>query len=135
MKKTIWAFFLTLALLLPLAAVPAYAAEDAVTDYGTSGSIGEEERAPENDDHSNWLTIRAGDYGVRIVAQDGRELIAADNFGGVYLDGDVYLNQELLSEKLQEREPDRVANGFFYFLLVISIVMNIYCIVKIRKQR
>ena len=132
MKKRILAFILTAVLLLPLMSVSAFAEE--ASEYGTSGSISEEERNPEEGDYSKWLTIRAGETGVRIVTKDGNELVAVDNFGGIYLNGDVYLNQELLSEKLQEREPDRVANGFFYFLLVLSLGMNIYCVTKIHKR-
>ena len=129
-KRLLMIFVLVAALALGVS--PAYA-EDS-TEYGTAGSIGEEERNPDAEDHSNWLTIRAGDYGVRIVTQDGMELIAADNHGGVYLNGDVYLNQQQLK---QTPEPDyfNIANGFFYLLLVISLGMNLYCVVKIRRHR
>lgn len=104
--------------------------DNVVCQYGTAGSINGEERNPEQDDHSNWLTIHAGDYGVRIVAQDGRELIAVDNYGGIYLNGDLYLNRNLLKPEIFN-----IANGMFYLLLVISIVLNIYCVVKVRKRR
>lgn len=119
-------------LVVLLGVVPAHAADS--TEYGTAGSIGAEERNPDEDDRSSWLTIRAGDYGVRIVTQDGNELIAADNHGGIYLNGDVYLNQQQLK---QTPEPDyfNIANGFFYLLLVISLGMNLYCVVKIRRHR
>lgn len=132
MRKRIGALLVTM-LLFALAGMIAYAADS--TEYGTSGSIGAEERNPDEDDHSNWLTIRAGDIGVRIVTQDGRELIAADNYGGIYLNGDVYLNQELLEHVSSEPLYFNVANGFFYLLLVISLGLNFYCIAKIRKHK
>lgn len=133
MRKKIGALILAL-LLFAMAGISAYAADS--TAYGTAGSIGEEERDPDAGDHSKWLTLRAGDIGVRIVAQDGRELVAVDNYGGVYLNGDVYLNQELL-EQTSSPEPAyfNVANGFFYLLLVTSLGMNIYCVAKIKKRR
>lgn len=130
-KRLLMIFVLVAALALGVS--PAYA-EDS-TEYGTAGSIGEEERNPDAEDHSNWLTIRAGDYGVRIVTQDGMELIAADNHGGVYLNGDVYLNRELLQQEAPEPEYFNIANGFFYLLLVISLGMNIYCVMKIHRRR
>ena len=130
----IYRFFAALAVVMAfmVLGISTYAADG--TEYGTAGSIGEEERNPDADDHSNWLTIRAGDYGVRIVTQDGNELIAADNHGGIYLNGDGYLNQQQLK---QTPEPDyfNIANGFFYLLLVISLGMNLYCVVKIRRHR
>lgn len=131
----IYRFFAALAVVMAfmVLGISAYAADS--TEYGTAGSIGEEERNPDVDDHSKWLTIRAGDYGVRIVTQDGMELIAADNHGGVYLNGDVYLNQQQLEQEAPEPAYFNIANGFFYLLLVISLGMNIYCVVKIHKHR
>ena len=131
----IYRFFAALAVVMAfmVLGISTYAADS--TEYGTAGSIGEEERNPDADDHSNWLTIRAGDYGVRIVTQDGMELIAADNHGGVYLNGDVYLNQELLGQEAPAPAYFNIANGFFYLLLVVSLGMNIYCVAKIRKRR
>ena len=133
MRKRIGALLVTV-LLFALAGMSAYAADS--TEYGTAGSIGEEERDPDADDHSKWLTLRAGDIGVRIVTKDGWELVAVDNYGGVYLNGEVYLNQEPL-EQTSSPEPAyfNVANGFFYLLLVISLGMNIYCVAKIKKRR
>ncbi|WP_165820004.1 polysaccharide pyruvyl transferase family protein [Microvirga sp. KLBC 81] len=40
-----------------------------------------------------WQTIRMAEEGIRIVSPDGkRELLAIDAYGGVYLNGDLYIN-------------------------------------------
>ena len=44
-----------------------------------------------------WLTLRAGEGGVRVVSNDNTtELLAIDNYGGIYLNGDVYIRGEKL---------------------------------------
>ena len=49
-----------------------------------------------------WLTIRMGEEGLRIVSNDGtREVIAVDVYGGIYLNGDVFVN----GQKLQFAAP------------------------------
>ena len=110
-----------------------YAAEG--SEYGTAGSVSGEECDPGDGDDSNWLTIRAGDHGVRIVDKDGNERIAVDNFGGVYLNGDVYLNQQMINQvSAAESEKFNIVNGFFYLMLIISLGLNIYCTAKINKH-
>jgi len=108
------------------------------TSYGSAGIITEAERNPEEGDHSNWLTIQAGDIGVRIVSDDNKELVAVDNYGGIYLNGDVYLNGDHLDEIVSSSEVNvastpNVANGFFYLLLVVSLVCNCYNGIRVKK--
>lgn len=48
-------------------------------------------------DEENWLTLRAGTGGIRVVSNDNtKELLAIDNYGGLYLNGDVYVNGQRL---------------------------------------
>ena len=138
-KKRIQRLLIGLLLAVSLITIPAIAAEQTV--YGNAGMITEAERDPETGDLSNWLTIQAGDMGVRIVSEDNQELIAVDNFGGIYLNGDVYVNQKLLdldtmgtdSEQNVEVKTPNVANGFFYLLLIASLIMNLWHAVKLKK--
>ncbi len=99
------------------------------TTYGTAGVIMEAPRDPESADNSNWLTIQNGEAGTRIVTNESQEIIAVDNFGGIYLNGDVYLNGKLLDAKMFN-----LGNGFMYLLLVISITMNAIVLVKLKKR-
>jgi len=136
-KKRIQRLLIGLLLAISLITIPAIAAEQTV--YGNAGMITEAERDPETGDHSNWLTIQAGDMGVRIVSKDNQELIAVDNFGGIYLNGDVYVKDRLLDVDVMDAamsaksEVPNVANGFFYLLLIVSLFFNFYNTVKIRR--
>ena len=97
--------------------------------YGTAGIITEAPRNPENGDNSNWLTIQSGEAGTRMVTKDNRELISVDNYGGIYLDGDVYVRGKLL-----DTEIFRLGNGFMYLLLVISISLNVVVLIKLKNR-
>ncbi len=60
---------------------------------GRSGEIYGGLRWPKAQDKKNWLTLRAGDGGVRIASRDNRkEFFRIDNHGGIYLQGTVYVN-------------------------------------------
>lgn len=68
---------------------------------GDSGEVYGGLRWPDFEDKREWLTLRAGTGGVRIVSNDNtRELLAIDNYGGIYLYGDLYLNNKLLNPQL-----------------------------------
>lgn len=52
-------------------------------------------------DSSQWLSLRAGTGGLRVVSQDNtKELISIDNYGGIYLNGDVFVNGTKLNDLL-----------------------------------
>lgn len=69
---------------------------------GNSGEIYGGKRWDEIKDPENWLTLRAGEGGLRIASHDNtKEIIATDNFGGIYLNGDVYLNGKKLNDLLE----------------------------------
>lgn len=98
--------------------------------YGTAGVITEAPRNPDNGDSSNWLTIQSEEAGTRMVTKDNREVVAVDNYGGIYLNGDVYVKGKLL-----DTEIFRIGNGFMYLLLVISITLNVVVLVKSKKNK
>lgn len=69
-----------------------------VVNEGKSGEIYGGERWPGFQDQAGWLTARNGEGGFRVVSNDNtREVMAVDNFGGIYLNGDVYLNGKRLT--------------------------------------
>lgn len=118
---------LSAALMLSLATGMVSAVDEST--YGTAGVITEAPRNPEGGDNSNWLTIQSEEAGTRIVTKDNREVVAVDNYGGIYLNGDVYVKGKML-----DTEIFRIGNGFMYLLLVISISMNVVILVKIKKK-
>lgn len=73
-----------------------------ILNSGKSGELYGGKRWENTRDKSNWLSIRNGDGGTRVVSNDNtRELIAVDNWGGIYLNGDVYVNGQKLSELIE----------------------------------
>jgi hypothetical protein len=70
------------------------------------------EGAPED---KSWMTVRMGSEGFRVMNADGtKEMLAIDAYGGIYLNGDLYINGALHEGESREpaKEPtvfDRVA--------------------------
>lgn len=140
MKKTIALLIMLTLSFVGTISVYADNSQQDRTDYGTAGSIMGTARNPEEGDTSNWLTLQAGEIGVRVVNREGNELIAVDNFGGIYLNGDVYIKDQKLEDKLtsteaEERRETQIGNGFLYFLLVVSLFMNCWCVNRLRKVK
>jgi hypothetical protein len=64
-----------------------------VVNEGKSGEIYGGDRWPNFADKKGWLSARLGEGGFRVVSNNNKkELIAIDNAGGIYLNGDVYVN-------------------------------------------
>ena len=75
-----------------------------VFSEGQGGEIYSGKRWAGGDETPKWLTVRMGEEGLRIVSPDGtRELLAIDQFGGIYLNGDVYVNGRKLNTTTAER--------------------------------
>lgn len=93
---------------------------------GSSGEIYGGLRWPKNPEMSNWLTVRAGEGGLRFVSQDNtKEILAADNHGGVYFNADVFVG----GKKIIARDGTVVTKSssrdrLIYALVCISLLMN-----------
>lgn len=88
---------------------------------GASGEIYGGERWDGTEDQNGWLTLRAGEGGIRIVSNDNtKELVAIDNFGGIYLNGDVYLNGERLGGDVGGTGMMKYA---FYILCILNVIL------------
>lgn len=103
---------------------------------GVSGEIYGGKRWSETTDPNDWLTLRAGTGGIRIVSNDNtKELLAVDNYGGIYLNGDLYVNNEKVQDKQKLLTmPKAIVNGFFYLMLLSSLAMNLWCVKKIKSM-
>jgi hypothetical protein len=72
-----------------------------IYNEGKSGELYGGSRWGDVNEGSQWLSLRAGTGGLRVVSQDNtKELISVDNYGGIYLNGDVYINGKKLSDLL-----------------------------------
>jgi len=69
-----------------------------VFSEGSGGEIYSGDRWSGSETTKNWMTIRVGEGGLRIVNHDGtKEIVAVDQQGGIHLNGDVYVNGVRLS--------------------------------------
>ena len=88
---------------------------------GASGEIYGGQMWDGAEDQNGWLTLRAGEGGIRIVSNDNtKELVAIDNYGGIYLNGDVYLNGQRLSGSAAETG---VMNYAVYILCIFNVIL------------
>lgn len=76
-----------------------------ILNEGESGEIYGGTRWEGSEDKRNWISIRNGQGGTRIVSNDNtKEIFAVDNDGGIYINGDVYINGKKLSDLLSLEE-------------------------------
>ena len=96
---------------------------------GRSGEIYGGLRWPGFADKLEWLSMRLGSGGYRIVSNDNRqELMAIDNHGGIYLNGDVYLNGTRISSMPPDGGNIVIAKRWFIVaagaILVLLVALN-----------
>lgn len=62
-----------------------------------------------DDNPEEWMTLRAGEGGIRVLSNDNTtELLAIDNYGGIYLNGDVYVRGQRMDNYTRN---DRIIFG------------------------
>lgn len=94
------------------------------TDAENDAYIFEGKRWEEGEDKAVWYTIPMPDGGVRIYNNNTKqEYLAIDSFGGIYLNGDVYLNGEPLNDKLKILESTNFYERDDVILLIASIIL------------
>lgn len=102
--------------------------------FGESGEYGAIYGAgydPENGNTTKWLTIEPGDNGVRIIGENNEDVLMVDKYGGVYINGTLYVNgQEYAPASPGMFSPN---DGFLYFLIITSLGVDLYLLYKIRK--
>lgn len=69
-----------------------------------------------DDNPEEWMTLRAGEGGIRVLSNDNTtELLAIDNYGGIYLNGDVYVRGQRMETYAHK---DRIVFGGVVAVLV-----------------
>ena len=81
-------------------------------------------------DDSDWLTLRMGGRGLRIVDDNNTDIVLIDQFGSVYIGG-VLCNPGQMEE--QENINTDFSYGFMYFLITIALLLSI-CNFFVRKK-
>ena len=92
-----------------------------IYNNGRSGEIYGGSRWDASNTEEDYLTIRAGENGIRIVSNDNTsELVLIDNNGEIHLNGNVYVNGQQLSDT-QSYNPYQ----FLFISLIIIIIINV----------
>ena len=121
MKKKIAMAFL----LATLAATPVYAAE--VQDFGTAGNVSVQQVPNGNGGSDDWIVVNPGESGrgVKIVDENGKAVVSVDRYGGVYVDGKLYVNGKEYKEDGSMRAAFTPINGFLYAAVIFSLLLNL----------
>lgn len=108
-----------------------------ILNNGDSGEVYGGQRWEGTDDPNDWLTLRMGKGGLRIVTQDNTtELVAIDNYGGLYLNGDIYWNGQPIKYFNQEKNVDFVQIGIItaFSMIILLMAYKQHCLSnKIKK--
>jgi hypothetical protein len=121
MKKKIATAFL----LAMLAATPVYAAE--VQDFGTAGNVSVQQQPNDNGGSDDWIVVNPGESGrgVKIVDENGKAVVSVDRYGGVYVDGKLYVNGKEYKEDGSMKAAFTPINGFLYAAVIFSLLLNL----------
>jgi len=121
MKKKIAMAFL----LATLAATPVYAAE--VQDFGTAGNVSVQQQPNDNGGSDDWIVVSPGESGrgVKIVDENGKAVVSVDRYGGVYVDGKLYVNGKEYKEDDSMKAVFTPINGFLYAAVIFSLLLNL----------
>lgn len=128
MKKKIAMAFL----LATLAATPIYAAE--VQDFGTAGNVSVQQQPNDNGGSDDWIVVSPGESGrgVKIVDENGKAVVSVDRYGGVYVDGKLYVNGKEYKEDGSMKAAFTPINGFLYAAVLLSLVFSLFALTKKR---
>lgn len=128
MKKKIATAFL----LATLAATPVYAAE--VQDFGTAGNVSVQQQPNDNGGSDDWIVVSPGESGrgVKIVDENGKAVVSVDRYGGVYVDGKLYVNGKEYKEDGSMKAAFTPINGFLYAAVLLSLVFSLFALTKKR---
>lgn len=132
MKKLLYFFLLSFVTIFLMDA------SNSVVAAESSEHIYLEKRDAKFKDNKEWLTIKQTEAGLRIVTVDGeKELVMVDNFGGIYLNGDVYLNDQNLNKAIQSTVTKEYIQTwiivFFVALLSICFIL-IFVVLKMKRN-
>ena len=112
-------------LVATLAATPVYAAE--IQDFGTAGSVSVQQQSNGNGGSDDWIVVSPGESGrgVKIVDEHGKAVVSVDRYGGVYVDGKLYVNGKEYKEDDSMKAAFTPINGFLYAAVIFSLLLNL----------
>ena len=115
-----------------LLATLVYAAE--VQDFGTAGNVSVQQVPNGNGGSDDWIVVSPGESGrgVKIVDENGKAVVSVDRYGGVYVDGKLYVNGKEYKEDDSVKAAFTPINGFLYAAVLLSLVFSLFALTKKR---
>lgn len=103
-----------------------------LTISGDGQAYGELYGAPYSEtDDSKWLTLKLGGRGLRIVDDNHTDIVLIDQFGAVYIGGELCNPDQSESQGSVKAE---FSYGFMYFLVVLAIILGVYNFVAGKRR-
>ncbi|CAM4471328.1 hypothetical protein [Paenibacillus tarimensis] len=103
-----------------------------------SSVIYKEKRAEEFKDNNQWVTIQAGEGGIRFISNDkSKELMLVDNFGGIYMNADLFVNGKKLNDITDDYIDSSVFAIAFAIILIVVLILFILLVfmhLKLKKK-
>ncbi len=92
---------------------------------GRAGELYGGRRWPGSTEKGEWMSVRLGNAGYRLVSNDNtRELLAVDNAGKIHLNGEIYLNgSRISSASFLDGELRFSRKGLVILLLVVGVLL------------
>lgn len=98
--------------------VPSISISDGEQEYGRLYG------APYSEsDDSQWLTLKLGERGLRIVNDTDNDIVLIDKFGSVYINGQLC---NPTSTEVDSKYNNESSLGFMYFLIIVSLLIGGY---------
>lgn len=72
--------------------------------------------------------------GIKIVNEDGVEIVVIDKFGGIYLNGDVYVNHELYNNNENNMAPNHNSLNLIVIYIMLGLLFILYFIMFCRNK-
>ncbi|MFD1139445.1 hypothetical protein [Paenibacillus urinalis] len=97
-----------------------------------------EQRDESLGDEREWLTIQQSEAGLRIISSDGKSEVALlDNFGGIYLSGDLFLNNKKLNDIIETNASINYVNTVtisIIILFAVSFLILVFMILRLQRK-
>jgi len=103
-----------------------------LTIFDEGQEYGELYGAPYSEtDDSEWLTLKLGGRGLRIVGDDNTDIVLIDQFGFVYIGGQLCNPDSSVSDNNIKAD---FSYGFMYFLVIIALLLSGYNFIRGKKK-
>ena len=97
-------------------------------------SFAEEKGELDEISDDEWLEIPFGGRGIKVLNEYGTEIVVIDKFGGIYLNGDIYINYEKYKNNIDDGSDQ---NGFNFIVVygMLALLFVLYGVSFFRDKK